>query len=217
MCARCAIGAAVHAISVATGRPPVRQVFDPADPGTRSYDLLTSIVVPRPIAWISTTSADGVDNLAPHSFFTVACHAPPMVSFTSVGHKDTLRNVMATGEFVVNVASEGRQEQVNASSAPYDATINEAAILGIALEPSETVSPLRVADAPASIECRLHTTLPVGDSTIVIGTVVAITVVESALVDGRPTMAALRPLSRLGRDEWGLPPEVIRLTRPRRT
>lgn len=194
----------------------MRQVFDPDDPGTRSYDLLTSIVVPRPIAWISTTSADGVNNLAPHSFFTVACHAPPMVSFTSVGHKDTLRNVLATGEFVVNVAGEGHQEQVNASSAPYDPEVDEAAALGITLEPSETVTPPRVADAPASLECRLHTTVPVGDSVIVIGAVVAITVVESALQDGRPTIDALRPLSRLGRDEWGLPPEVIRLTRPGR-
>ena len=82
-----------------------RTVFTADDPDVRMYPLLTATVVPRPIAWISTRSAAGVGNLAPHSFFTVSCANPPIVQFTSVGDKDTLRNVQETGEFVVNVAS----------------------------------------------------------------------------------------------------------------
>ncbi|MGZ8750397.1 MAG: flavin reductase family protein, partial [Pseudonocardia sp.] len=78
----------------------MRTVFDPADPDIRCYPLLTALVVPRPIAWVTTVSGDGTANLAPHSFFTVACANPPIVSFTSVGEKDTLRNVEETGEFV---------------------------------------------------------------------------------------------------------------------
>lgn len=194
----------------------MRTVFDPTDPGTNAYDLLTSIVVPRPIAWITTVGADGVGNLAPHSFFNVACQKPAMVSFSSVGRKDTLRNILAMEHFVVNLVPEGMGELANASSAPFDPEVDEAHAVGVTLEPSEVVPVPRVAGSPASIECRLHSSLKLGNSHLVIGEVKAITVRDDALEDGRPTMDALRPLSRLGRDEWGRAPEVFRLTRPRR-
>src|SRR6478752_1003236 len=97
--------------------PPHRTVFDPADPEVNPYRLLTGLVVPRPIAWVSTIDAEGRGNLAPHSFFTVASAHPPIVQFTSVGTKDTLRNVLATGEFVVNLASRANLNEINASSA----------------------------------------------------------------------------------------------------
>lgn len=192
----------------------MRTVFDVSDTDTDAYDLLTSIVVPRPIAWITTVGSDGVGNLAPHSFFSVASHTPPMVSFTSVGRKDTLRNVLATEHFVVNLVSEGMEEVVNASSAPFGPEVDEASALGVRLEASELVPVPRVADSAASIECRLHTSVELGNSTLVIGEVLAITVRPEALEDGLPTTDALRPLSRLGGDAWGRPPEVIRLARP---
>lgn len=195
---------------------PARTVFHADDPDVNVYRLLTAVVVPRPIAWVSTLSADGVGNLAPHSFFTVACARPPVVQFTSVTEKDTLRNVVATGEFVVNVASRPLLDAVNDSSAPFSDDVDEAGVLGIEMEPSALVSPPRVAASPASIECRLHSTIDLGDSTVVLGDVVAVTVQGSALDGGHPTMAALQPLSRLGRNEWGLPPEVIAIDRPRR-
>lgn len=193
----------------------MRTVFHPGDPDVNGYDLLTSLVVPRPIAWITTAGLDGVGNLAPHSFFNVACAQPPMVSFTSVGHKDTLRNVLAEGHFVVNLVSRDQAGLANASSARFDAGVDEARALGIRLEASEAVPVPRVADSMASIECALHTSLDLGNSTLVVGEVLAITVRDEALSEGRPTMGALRPVSRLGRDEWGLPPEVFRLQRPR--
>src|SRR3546814_15821232 len=103
-----------------------RKFFAVSDPDTRPYGLLTALVVPRPIAWVSTVSADGIGNLAPHSFFTVASAHPPVVQFTSVGAKDTLANVLATGEFVVNLASRPLMEQVNQTSAPYRLGVDEA-------------------------------------------------------------------------------------------
>jgi flavin reductase (DIM6/NTAB) family NADH-FMN oxidoreductase RutF len=88
--------------------------------GTPSiYSILTSIVVPRPIAWVSTRSVDGIDNLAQHSFYTVACVDPPIVQFTSVGRKDSLRNVEKTHEFVVNFAPEPLFEQINATERTF--------------------------------------------------------------------------------------------------
>jgi flavin reductase (DIM6/NTAB) family NADH-FMN oxidoreductase RutF len=193
----------------------MRTVFRTDDPAVKAYPLLTALVVPRPIAWISTLSLDGIGNLAPHSFFSVACAEPPIVSWTSVGHKDTLANVLATGEFVVNVASLPQLDLVNHSSAAFPPDDDEAVALGIAMEPSELVSPPRVAASPASLECTLHSTIELGDSVLVLGTVVAITVADGVLVDGRPDIGRLEPVSRLGGSDWGLPPQVRTTARPR--
>ncbi len=170
--------------------------------------------MPRPIAWVSTVDAEGHGNLAPHSFFTVASGRPPVVLFSSLGRKDTVRNVEETGEFVISFSSESLLEQVNASSAPFEHGDDEAEELGIATEPSATVAPHRVAASPASIECRLDRIVEVGHAFVVFGAVTAITVVDDALVDGLPAMDRLRPVSRLGGPEWGRPPEVFRMTRP---
>ena len=193
-----------------------RRVFAVDDPNLDPYPLLNSLVVPRPIAWIATRSAGGVLNLAPHSFFTVACAHPPIVQFTSVGKKDTLRNVRETGEAVVNVVSRPLADVVNGTSAPFDASVDEADRLGIHMEPSSRVSVPRVAASPASLECTFHSAVELGDSTVVFLDVVAFTVKEDALDGDHPAMEHLQPLSRLGRNEWGLPPEVFKLDRPRR-
>jgi flavin reductase (DIM6/NTAB) family NADH-FMN oxidoreductase RutF len=194
--------------------PAHRTVFDPDDPDVNPYRLLTGLVVPRPIAWVSTLDAEGRGNLAPHSFFTVASGRPPVILFSSLGRKDTVRNIEATGEFVVSFSSEALLEQVNNSSAPFEHGDDEALELGIATEPSETVAPPRVAESPASIECRLHQIVEVGHAFVVFGLVTAITVVDDVLVDGLPSFDLLRPVSRLGGPEWGRPPEMFRLDRP---
>ena len=190
-------------------------VLRPGEPDVNAYRLLTALVVPRPIAWVSTLSADGVGNLAPHSFFTIASASPPIVQLTSVGAKDTLRNVEETGEFTISLASEPLIDLVNDTSARFEADVDEADRLGIAMAPSAVVAPPRVADSPASLECRLHRTIPVGDSVLVLGDVVAVTVDPEVLVDGHPALDRLAPLSRLGADEWGLAPEVVTRERPR--
>jgi len=194
----------------------MRTDFDAGDPDVDPYRLLTAVVVPRPIAWVSSLSADGVVNLAPHSFFNVASARPPMVMFTSVRAKDTLRNVLATGEFVVSMATVPLLEAVNNSSARFGSDQSEAAALDIGLEPSRRVAPPRVAASPVAIECTLNRTVVLGDSTVVIGEVVALSVSDEVLVDGHPDFGLMQPLSRLGRNEWGLHAEVVALDRPRR-
>ncbi len=172
------------------------------------YRLLTSVVVPRPIAWVSTLSpvVPFPANLAPHSFFTVACTEPPIVQFTSVGRKDTLNNVEATGEFVVNFCSEPQFEQINATGTDFPPGVGEFDAVGIEQEASLRVKPPRVAGSPVALECRLHSTLRLGNSTVVFGEVVHAAVDEDTMVDGLPDVRLLRPLSRLGRNEWGNTP-----------
>ena len=185
-----------------TDTPP-RVTFDPTEMGrTAFYRVLNSVVVPRPIAWVCSRSADGVDNLAPHSFYTVACVAPPIVQFTSVGRKDSLNNVEATGEFTVNLAPEALFEQVNATGTDFPPDHSEAERTGVRLEPAERVAAMRVAESPVSIECTLHATIGLGDSTLVLGRVVQVGVWAQAVRDGRPRIEHLRPLARLGGNEW---------------
>ena len=182
--------------------PVPRRDYDPARLGPALYPLLNSVVVPRPIAWVSTTSAAGVDNLAPHSFFTVSAVSPPVVQFTSVGHKDSLRNALATGEFVVGVCTEALLEQVNSSGTDFPPDVSEFDAVGVTREPSRLVTPPRVAESPVALECRVHSTVELGDSTVVFGQGVWAAVDEAVLRDDRPAIDLLRPVARLGADEW---------------
>lgn len=194
----------------------VRVDFDPRELDALAfYRLLNAIVIPRPIAWVSSRSADGVDNLAPHSFFTVACTAPPIVQFTSVGRKDSLRNVEATGEFVINFTPEPLFEAVNATSVNAPPDVSEFDAVGLAREPSLRVAPPRVADSPVAIECVLHGTLPIGDCAVVLGRVVHVAIAEDAMRDGRPAAELLRPLARLGGRQWTTLGELLEIERPR--
>lgn len=198
-----------------TGSPD-RVEVDVADlPPGGAYPWLTATVVPRPIAWVCTRSAQGVDNLAPHSFFTVASAEPPVVAFTSVGTKDTLRNVRATGEFVVCLASRALLEQVNLTGAPFAAQRSELDAAGLAREPSVRVAPPRVAASPVALECVAAGEHTFGSSTVVFGRVVHLAVDRAAIArDGLPDPEALDPLARLGRDQWSSLGEVFSLARP---
>jgi flavin reductase (DIM6/NTAB) family NADH-FMN oxidoreductase RutF len=175
--------------------------------------VVNSVVVPRPIAWVGTRSAGGVPNLAPHSFFTVACVDPPIVQFTSVGRKDSLNNVEATGDFTISLTPENLLEQVNATATDFPPHVSEADYCGVRLEPADVVGSMRVADSPVAIECRLHSTLRLGDSTVVLGRVVWISAWESAVRDGRPRIEHLRPLARLGGNEWSTIGEIKEIAR----
>ena len=194
----------------------MRTDFAAEDPDVNVYRLMTAVVVPRPIAWVSSLSEDGVVNLAPHSFYTVACARPPIVQFSSVGKKDTLRNVLATGEFVVNLAYAPLLETVNNTAARFAPDQSEVERLGIEMEPSVRVAPPRVAGSPVAIECTVHSTKELGDSTVILGDVQLISVAEQVLVDGHPEFTLLDPLARLGKDEWALHSEVVAIPRPMR-
>lgn len=190
--------------------------IDPSDVGEGSfYKLLTAVVVPRPIAWVSSLSADGVENLAPHSFFTVAAIDPPVVQFTSVGDKDSLSNVLATGEFVVNLAPEWMFEQVNATGTAFPPHVSEFDAVGVEREPSLLVAPSRVAGSPVALECVLHATSRIGISTVVLGRVVNAAIDEEAIERGHPVIERLAPLARLGGDQWselGARREIARIS-----
>jgi len=190
--------------------------LDPAELGAGIYPWLTSVVVPRPIAWVSSRSVDGVDNLAPHSFFTVAGIDPPVVQFTSVGVKDSLRNVLATGEFVVCLTPEPLVEQVNLTGTDFPADVSEYdAVAGLTREPSSKVAPPRVAESPVAIECVLAGKKEFGRCIVVFGRVVHLAVSPDVLRDGRPVIDLLRPLARLGADEWSTIGEVSERPRVR--
>jgi flavin reductase (DIM6/NTAB) family NADH-FMN oxidoreductase RutF len=179
-----------------------RRDYDPAALGPAVYPLLNSVVVPRPIAWVSTRSAEGVDNLAPHSFFTIAGIEPPVVQFTSVGTKDSLRNVLATREFVVCLSPEQLVEQVNATATDFPPDVSEFDAVGLTREPSSRVTPPRVAQSPVALECVLEDTRSFGHCTVVFGRVVHVAVDEAVLRDDRPAIDLLRPMARLGANEW---------------
>jgi flavin reductase (DIM6/NTAB) family NADH-FMN oxidoreductase RutF len=185
-----------------------RRDYDPAALGRKIYPLLNSVVVPRPIAWVSTRSAEGVDNLAPHSFFTIAGVDPGVVQFTSVGAKDSLRNVLATEEFVVSICTEALMEKVNLTGTDYPADTSEFDAVGLTREPSLLVKPYRVAESPVAIECRLAGTHVFGECTVVFGEVVHVAVDEAVLRDDRPAIDLLQPVARLGANEWSTIGEV---------
>ena len=186
-----------------------RRDYDPAQLGPAVYPLLNSVVVPRPIAWVSTRSAEDVDNLAPHSFFTISSVQPPVVQFTSVGHKDSLRNAVATGEFVVCLSPEPLLEQVNASATDFPPDVSEFDAVGVTREPSRLVAPSRVAESPVAIECRVVGTRDFGGGSVVVfGEVVWVAVDEAVLRDDRPAVDLLRPVARLGANEWSTIGEV---------
>jgi flavin reductase (DIM6/NTAB) family NADH-FMN oxidoreductase RutF len=188
--------------------------IDPAALGDPAfYKLLTSVVVPRPIAWVSSRSADGVENLAPHSFFTVAAIDPPVVQFTSIGSKDSLRNVQETGEFVVNLAPVWMFEQINATGTAFPPGESEFDAVGVDSEPSLRVAPRRVARSPVALECVLHATSTIGISTVVLGRVVNAAIDEAVMRDGQPAIELLAPLARLGGNQWSELGQLREITR----
>ena len=196
----------------------MRIVHTPDDPPANGmYALLTASITPRPIAWVSTISADGVPNLAPYSFFTVACADPAILSVTSIGRKDTYRNVVDTGEFVVNIGTESLMEVMNATSAPVGPEVDEFEMQGLTADPSDVVAPPRVAEAPIAFECVRHDVIDLGTSAMLLGRVVSVTIDDEMLADdGLPDFGSLLPPSRLGRHQWGYAPRTRELPRPRR-
>lgn len=178
------------------------------------YELLTMLVVPRPIAWVSTLATDGTPNVAPHSYFNIASNVPPIVHFTSAGEKDTLRNARATGEFVVNLVSRDLMEAMNLTAAGVPAHVDEFGWAGLEQAPSAAVSVPRVAGAPAALECTLRDVLTIGDGRMVFGDVVRVHTAERLWVDGEIPPERLDAVGRLGGTAYQTLDGVERLPRP---
>lgn len=189
-----------------------------------AYRLLIGSVVPRPIGWVSTVSADDVGNLAPFSFFMAATGSPPTVvlstGFRDGEPKDTLRNVMDVPEFVLNVVSEDVQEAMNATSEEFPADVDELAAAGLTAVPSSRVRPVRVAEAPINMECRVVQLVPVGDpkagSTLIIGEVLAWHVRDDVFDAERMRIKLdeLRAIGRMAGDGYTRTREQFEMIRP---
>lgn len=193
-----------------------RVELDPAEIEGGIYPWLTASLVPRAIAWVASISVDGVDNVAPHSFTTVAGVDPPTLCFVSVGHKDTLANVRATGEFVLNIGSAGLLSAMNDSATNFPGALSEFDEAGLEREPSVCVTPSRVRAAPVAFECRVSGEHEIGNCVMVFGEVVHLAARHDVLAaDGLPDAQALDPLARLGRAEWSHLGEVFALPRIR--
>jgi flavin reductase (DIM6/NTAB) family NADH-FMN oxidoreductase RutF len=169
----------------------------------RAYPVLASLVVPRPIAWVTTVNADGVINAAPFSFFNVLGAEPPIVGFCPGDRedgtpKDTARNIRASHEFVVNLVDEGVVEAMNrtAASLPYGVSELEAA--GLHAAPSSSVRPPRIAEAPASLECSEWGTLQIGGNRLIIGLVKRVHV-RDELIDPEKLRIRSDAFSAIGR------------------
>ncbi len=177
-------------------------------------DPFKSLVVPRPIGWISTISPEGVVNLAPYSFFNAVAEHPPAVCFAPGGRKadrpfkDTRRNAEATGEFVVNLATYDLRESMNATSASLPADVDEMALAGLTPVPSRLVRPPRVAESPVHLECRYLKTVELPSleadepNAIVIGMVVGVHIRDEAIRDGRVDLMRFQPIARLGYSQY---------------
>ena len=179
--------------------------YDPRQGHRLPHDPFNAIIGPRPIGWISSLSGDGVRNLAPYSFFNAFNYVPPIIGFASIGRKDSLNNIEATGEFVWNLASEPLAQQMNQSCAAVPPEADEFALAGLATEPSVIVKPARVQASLVTMECKLSQILQLqaADGTqvptwLVLGEVVMVHIDESLLRDGIYQTAAGQPLLRGG-------------------
>ena len=189
------------------------------------HNPFKAFVAPRPIAWVSSVSADGVANLVPFSYFNTCADRPPTVMFApnnprpNGDGKDTLRNVEQTNEFVVNLAGYDLREPMNPTSAHVDPSIDEFELAGLTPAPSHVKTP-RVEEAPVSLECRFLTRLrlpsdhPAIENNVVIGQVVGTHVAERIIRDGMIDMAAYRPIARLGYMDYTSVETVFEMLRP---
>ncbi len=132
-----------------------KHFYEPASGHGLAHDPFNAIVGPRPIGWVSTQGADGSVNLAPYSFFNAFNYKPPIIGFSSIGAKDSLRNVRETGEFVWNLTTRPLAEAMNASSAASPYGVDEFTLAGLTKAPSRLVAPPRVAESPVNFECKL--------------------------------------------------------------
>lgn len=187
-----------------------------------SYRLLISLVVPRPIAWVSSIGADGSLNLAPFSFFNAVSGSPPIV-MVSIGQrkgqpKDTLRNVQETGEFVVNMVDRDLAEAMNQTSGEWAYEVDEFELAGLETAPSIEVRPPRVAAAKVALEAKLTQVIPIEGSTsaMILGRVVRFHIRDGLLrPNGLADAALLQPVARLGGDEYATLGQIFAMARPR--
>lgn len=193
------------------------------DPGTISpgdfYRFMISVIVPRPIAFVSTMSADGHHNVAPFSYYNAITNQPPLLGISinrrKGSPKDTYRNIEQIGEFVVNTVDEALGARMVQTSGEWPEDVDEFQLAGLTPVPSDVVKPPRVGESPVSLECRLYRAIELGATFFVVGEILRAHVRDDVLSEGRVDITRLKPLGRLGGDGYSVVRDVIHMPRPR--
>jgi flavin reductase (DIM6/NTAB) family NADH-FMN oxidoreductase RutF len=185
------------------------------------HDPFKALVAPRPIGWISTIAPDGRPNLAPYSFFNAIASRPPMVMFSSEGEKDSVRNIRLVPEFACSIVGLDQAREMNQTSAPLAWGENEFDFAGLEAAPSRLIRPPHVKGASAVLECKLLQILNPVDldgapspSIIVLGQVVGVHVDERVIQDGMVLVERIKPVSRLGYNDYSAVESVFEMIRP---
>ena len=197
--------------------------YEPKNGHGLPHNPFNAIVTPRPIAWVSTRGADGGDNLAPYSFFNAVAYKPPQVMFASTSTKedrtdtkDSVANIRDTGVFAINIVAFDARDAMNKTSGMWDKSTDEFALAGLSKAACETINCPRLADAPASLECKLTqiVKLPGEANFVVFGEVTGVHIRDACLVDGRFDVTTYQPLARMGYRDYAVVKEVFSLSRP---
>ena len=197
--------------------------YEPKNGHGLPHNPFNAVVTPRPIGWISTRGADGKDNLAPYSFFNAVAYVPPQVMFASTSAKadrgdtkDSVANIRETGVFAVNVVEYAARDVMNQTSGSWGRDEDEFVLAGIEKAACETIACSRVANAPATLECKLTqiVQLPGEANFAVFGEVVGVHLRDDCMVDGMFDVTRFNPLTRLGYRDYSVVREVFSLKRP---
>ena len=193
------------------------------EPGSIStgamYNFMIAMVVPRPIAFVSTVNPQGRRNLAPFSYFNCISSEPPLIGISILNRqddpKDTLRNIRDVREFVVNLVNESLLDAMVQTSGEWPETADEFEIAGLGAEVSDVVKPPRVKESPVALECRLHQEVTLGTASFVVGEILRVHVADDILTNGRVDVLKLRPVGRLGGEGYCVVREVLQRSRPK--
>lgn len=197
--------------------------YRPEDGHGLPHNPFNAIVTPRPIGWISSRGENGADNLAPYSFFNAVAYVPPQVMFASTsakpdrdGTKDSMANIRETGVFCVNIVEYAMRDVMNRSAGAWAREVDEFTDAGIERAECETIACARVAEAPASLECRLTqiVQLPGAANLVAFGEVTGVHMRDDCLVDGMFDVTRFNPLTRLGYKDYSAVREVFSMSRP---
>ena len=198
--------------------------YEPVNGHGLRHDPFNAIVAPRPIGWISSRDTKGNVNLASYSFFNGFNYTPPIIGFSSISWKDSVRNIQDTGEFVWNLATRDLAQQMNATSAHVPRDVNEFELAGLTMAPGKLVNVPRVAESPVSFECKLTQIVQLQSAAgnkvqgwLTLGEVVAVHIDKAMIKDGVYQTALARPIMRAGRrgDYFEIRPEnMFEMVRP---
>ena len=214
----------VHDATMARMTHPIHS-YEPRLGHGLAHDPFNAIVGPRPIGWISTRSDNGVLNLAPYSFFNAFNYVPPLIGFSSLGYKDTVRNAIETGEFVWNLATQDLAEAMNQTCAHVAPEVDEFALAGLTPLACDLVKAPRVGQSPVSFECKVSQSMPLRSALgeelntwMVFGEVVKVHIDTAHIRDGIYDTTSARPILRGGgpSDYFSIgPAQLFRMVRPR--